>query len=140
LASRKLVRLVHPKHYSEEQHRFKSPAFKDTDGTGISVVDESCVEALPALLCEHIQKYYKSSISGEPPVFWRFEYSDEFVQIVHDDDDEDPCHYNIRGLSASSARQMVIKLAVDKFEICGADGIRIVTLEDIRKQTGFVPS
>ena len=134
MATRKLVRLVHPKHFSEELSRFKSPAFKDTDGSGISVVDERCVEALPANLCEHIKAHYTSGISGEPPVFWRFEYSESFVQIVPDDSAGDPCHHNIVGISDKTARKMITKVKIEHMEICDGLGIRQLTLEDIRRQ------
>jgi hypothetical protein len=112
-------------------------AFADTDGTGVSVVRERCIEELGEEICAHIAKHYKPSISGNPPVFWRFYPSVLPDGATFDPDtyrNDDPCHTNIINISPKQARNIMKDAPISNMEICSDTGIRTLTIDDIDQQ------
>ena len=138
----RLIRLVHPRHYSHQKKRFSSTAFNDTDNTGISVVVEPCVtkrcvDQKNTGTCDHIRQYYTAQISGMPPVFWCFEQSmlpNGSYLYPNSYRNDDPYHTNIRAISPGEARNIIKSVAVDDMEICAPGGIRPLTMPDIIAQ------
>jgi hypothetical protein len=98
------------------------------------VVHAQCVENGGLSICDHIRKFYKSNVAGDPALFWIFESSDLPQSAVLDPNafrNEDPCHDNVQNLTKSVCRKMVAAAVV---YICANDGIRVATVDDIKEQ------
>lgn len=134
-----IVRAIHPRYYSKEERRFKSPAFESSDDGGISVFSSDCAIRLSGTICEHLNVYYVSiDVAGIPTIYWEF---DEGIlpSVCHREmtigAGEDPCHENIKGLNKNQSRQFFKRQTSNNlalFRICDPlTGARPLTELDI---------
>lgn len=92
------IRFFHPKHYDKHRNEFKSLAFKTIRNGGASILWVECIKSSGLTICEHASKFYESAITGDPPVFWRFDSSSlpATLEIQQTDGgNNDPCHHDI---------------------------------------------
>lgn len=127
-----IVRLTHPRFYSEEHGRFVGQAFT-INGAGASVVATACVESSDATLCEHLRKFYPG-IGGEPPVFLRINTASlaDGARLVQSDSlTGDACHYDIVGMTKGQLRRLIVDRSIDEFEICDGSNHRSLNEADL---------
>lgn len=121
-------------HYSKELGRFKSPAFANT-GTppGISVIDLDCAIHTSGDICQHCAKFY-SAVAGTPIIYWEIpnEFLEDGCHLEQETTESgDFCHHNIRGLTDSRARKIIIKVPIEELSICTDNGLRQMTKDDL---------
>ncbi len=126
------IRLLHPRDFDRRRNRFTSLALRNLQGS-LSVIDPDCVEGTGAGLCDHIRRYYPG-ITGEPPIFWRFDSS--VLPVSHRVETQpstsgDDCHRNIHGVTDGSYRAVIINIAVSNYSICCEGGTRDLTENDL---------
>ena len=140
MAPTNLFRLVHPKHYSFEKARFKSPAF-EASSDGASVIDMDCACGAGSSPCSHIAHHYRSSISGDPAVFIRFRAGDlpAGSDVRNDETLGDKCHYLINGPNKTWYRNFLASKSIEEFEICEGGEPRPLSLTDIYLQRPDAP-
>jgi hypothetical protein len=122
----RIIRIVHIREYDWRRDEFKSLAFKNrSDGSGISVIDRDCVDRTGRGVCNHIRYYYGCTAASEPPLYWEFLSS----KIPHEHRLEnetsasgDICHYNLKGLTKSQARNFFKEQDYTTFRVCNAHG------------------
>ena len=140
---KEVIRLVHPRHYSHRQKRFSSPAFsRSSDGTGASVIATNCAVSCSSAECNHIRRYYSSSIAGEPPIFLRLQIA-EFpndTKLTHDPSDGDDCHYLVEFTNKNLYRKILLQKELSQFEICDEGIPRELKLSDVLAQNPVAES
>lgn len=97
-------------YWDEERGRFQSFAFSNSSGGGISVIDNECIGASGRNPCEHIRTYYAESLTGSPPVFWKFdrELLPNGCRLEQRTTESgDKCHHNIHGFSDNKAGKLL---------------------------------
>ena len=132
------VRVISRQHHLDHDlNRVNRLAFKNTgDNPRISVIDEECVNSIGNTICEHIKKYYTKTAGGEPPIFWQFSSG---ILPPHSLDHEDSgtgdiwCHYSIRGVSDTQARNILKQYWGDlnNFRICDNAEHRTLAQADV---------
>lgn len=128
------VRLFHPNHFDSRLGRFKSSAFKNSsNGGGASIFELDCGIKISGDVCSHIKRFYPN-VGGDPAVYWVFE-ADELPQgsslEAAPSNTGDLCHRNIKNVSDTYLRSIVIKLKTTNFMICDAAGTRSLRAEDL---------
>jgi hypothetical protein len=93
--------------YIPEKKRLSSDAFTESsDGSGVSVFDESCAIAANSSICAHIAKHYPSVVS-DPPAYIRIPRVDlpAGSHVSPDPSNGDECHHNICGVHKNELRK-----------------------------------
>lgn len=151
MASPELILLLSPFQYSETERRYKSLAFKNSTGGGVSVIDAKCVASKTERVCEHIEEFYPPRLSGTPAAFWKIPagYLKDDLQLEQEDSAVDPstgrggddCHYNIKNMSDKECKKKLLEAldpdlveSKDNFFICDEDGFRLLTHADVVAQ------
>ena len=131
------VRYIHRKHFDPHpsQNRFKSLAFRDTDGSGVSVVQCVCVDGSGRTVCAHAKHFYSPTITDDPPVFWQFDDAilpQGSVLEQKTSKSGDVCHHNIKNAKDKDLRQLFKNQDFRTFYICEGDGtFRHLRREDL---------
>lgn len=135
-----LVRILNPKQFDREKHRFSNVAFKPSSGAdptspdgkcGISVfhLECACGDGPPDCICEHIARFYSPPYS-EPAVYWVFEEdilespdpsTPEPVIVSVPSDSGDDCHRNIHHVTPKRSKTIFYRAAdppEDHLHIC----------------------
>ncbi|HEY5707181.1 MAG TPA: hypothetical protein VIS96_16595 [Terrimicrobiaceae bacterium] len=133
-----LILYIHIKHWDHTRKYFRSEAFENSgDGSGVSVVDHSCLKKGSGCVCSHAREYYPT-VSSEPPIFWPFEES--ILPIGYRLEEErsdtgDICHRNIKGIKDGKEKKFFKSIRSDgklDLKICDSDGPRPLRIpEDI---------
>src|SRR3989344_1738514 len=128
-----LLRLIPRNWYDQTKKRFQDWAFKNsTDGSGISVIDPSCIEDKGRPVCEHIRAFYPTF--GNPPIFWEFSTGilpGGFTLSNDPSPSGDDCHRNIRDVSSNKAKGLFADAWQNRrenFYICEGSDYRALQL------------
>jgi hypothetical protein len=97
--------------------------FKNSkDGSGISVIDESCAIGNSQCVCTHVKKFYSGfPFCSDPPIFWIFDSTSLPVTCQFNQCPSitgDPCHHNVKGLNDTQAKKIFKKASPDQFFSC----------------------
>src|SRR6266568_8714955 len=115
------IRLVHLRHFDPKRRRFTSVAFKNSSkGGGVSIIERECALRTSASVCHHIATFYRE-IAGYPAIFWLFDTeilpsSTQLDNVPSDSGDD--CHYNIRGVSDDTLRDIFVAVPISAFSVC----------------------
>ena len=127
------IRLIHPTHYDATKNRFNNMALKkSSDGTGASIISVECIDGTGRNICDHIRKFY-SEVSGEPPVFWRFDQLDlpdgyRIEQSTSHSGDE--CHHAVHDVSNNQLKKLITRVPIEAAMVC-ANGEHVPLTRDI---------
>jgi hypothetical protein len=106
-----LVRTLHIQKYNVNKRRLNSDTFDNYKG-GISVFEYDCGIRTSGSICEHIQKFYNTTV-GNPIIYVLLEYDDlkkfkgfDNIEINQSESDKgDLCHYDITGALDSNCEK-----------------------------------
>lgn len=97
-------------HYHPGKKRFHHRCFRNYK-TGISVISRECIRSeYKTSVCGHIDQFYESKTTGNPPVvYWLFNSNiikDTVAFKNTPGETGDKCHYDIIGLSNEEAKEI----------------------------------
>src|SRR5580698_2459595 len=105
------IRFLHIADFDPILGRFRSTCFSpSSNGTGISVVQQTCAIAESQSVCEHGRRHYGplARVTSEPPIYLSFDPLRFFADhSISPDPEDDICHFNLTNVSKSVAEKFI---------------------------------